>query len=58
MIRGIIGQAYREVRSLGKLHEALHELGPSAVALGAIIQIDDESGDVGKALFDRLPPVD
>ena len=51
-------QTYREVRALGKLHEAVHELGPSALALGTIVQIDDQGCDVSKALFDALPLVD
>jgi len=46
------------VISLSKLHEALHELRPSAVALWAIVQVDDQGRDVGKALFHTLPPVD
>ena len=43
---------------LGKRHEALHELGASAVALRAIVQINEQGRDVSKALFDALPPVD
>ncbi len=46
------------MRSLGKLHQAMHELGPPAVALRAIVQIDEQGCDVRKALFDALPPVD
>ena len=57
-IGGIIGEADGEVISLGKLHEALHELRPSAVALWAIVQVDDQGRDVGETLFDTLPPVD
>src|SRR2546425_12311978 len=58
VLRRIIGQAYRKVKSLGKLQEALHELGASTVALRAIVQIDDQGRDASKALFDALPPVD
>ena len=36
----------------------MHELGPPAVALRAIVQIDEQGRDVRKALFDALPPVD
>ena len=57
-IGGIIRQADGELIPLGKLHEALHELGAPTVALWAIVQIDDQSSDERKALFDRLPPVD
>ncbi len=57
-VRRIIGQAYRELKALGKLQEALHELGASTVALRAIVQIDDQRRDMSKARFDALPPVD
>ena len=46
------------MRSLSKLHQALHELGASTVALRTIVQIDNQGRDVRKALFDALPPVD
>ncbi len=58
MVRRIIRQADGEVRLLGKLHQAVHELGAPTVALRAIVQIDEQGRDVRKALFDRLPPVD
>ncbi len=58
MIRRILRQAYGEVIALGKLHQAVHELGPPTVALRAIVQIDEQRRDVGKALFDRLSPID
>jgi len=54
----IIHQADREVKALGKIHEAMHELGASAVALRAVIKIDDQGFDEREALFDRFPPVD
>ncbi len=54
----IIGQAYGDVIALDKFHQALHELGTPAVALWTIVQIDEQCLDVGKALFDGLPPVD
>jgi len=56
-VRRIIRQPYGEVKALGKLHQALHELGPPTVALGTIVQINDQRRDVGKALFAHLPPV-
>jgi hypothetical protein len=56
-IGGIIGQADGEVIALGKLQEALHELRPPAVALWAIVQIDNQRRDMSKARFDALPPV-
>ena len=37
--------------------EPLHKLGAPAVMLGAIIQIDHQSRDVGEALADCLPPL-
>ena len=37
VIGGIICQAHGEVIALGKLHEALHELGTPTVALRAIV---------------------
>jgi hypothetical protein len=58
MVGRILGQTYGKMISLGKLHEALHKLGTSAVALEVMIQLDDESCDVRKTLFERLPPVD
>ena len=58
MVRWIRGQAYGEVRTLGKRHQALHELGAPTVALRTVVQIDEQGRDVGKALFDALPPVD
>jgi hypothetical protein len=57
-IRRILRQADREVKALGKLHQTVHELGASAVALRAVIQVDDQGPDERKALFDHLPPVD
>ena len=51
-------QAYGEVRVLHKLHQALHKLGAPTVALRTIVQVDEQGLDVGKALFDALPPVD
>jgi len=37
--------------------EPLHKLGAPAVILGAIIQIEYQSRDVGEALADCLPPL-
>ena len=53
MVGRIAGQTYGKMISLGKLHEALHKLGTSAVALEAMIQLDNESCDVRKTLFER-----
>jgi hypothetical protein len=44
VIGRIIGQADGEVISLSKLHEALHELRPSAVALWGMTRIRDFKG--------------
>lgn len=57
VIRGIIGKTYGNVVLLNKFEKALHELSPAAVTIWAIIQIDDQRLDLGKALFDGLPPV-
>jgi hypothetical protein len=54
----IRGQADRDAIALDKLHQALHKLGPPTLALRTIIQVDEQGRDVGKALFDALPPVD
>ena len=58
VVGGIISQADREVRALRKLYEPLHELSAPTMALWTVIQIDEHGRDVGKALFDALPPVD
>jgi hypothetical protein len=58
VIGRILGQADSEVKALGKLQQTVHKLGASAVALRAVIQVDDQGSDERKALFDRLPPVD
>ncbi len=58
VIGRIIGQADREMIGLRKLHEPLHELSAPTVALWTIVQIDEQGRDVGKALFNPLPPVD
>jgi len=58
MVGRIIGQANTDLVPLNKCHQTLHELGPTAVVLWTIIQIDDQRLDVGKAVFDRLPPLD
>jgi hypothetical protein len=43
---------------LYKLHQTLHKLGAPTVVLRSIIQIDDECGDLAKALSYSLPPID
>src|SRR5262249_55016217 len=40
----------------GKLHNAMHELGPSAMVLRAIIEVDDQGRDVGKSVVHHFPP--
>lgn len=52
----IIGQMYGDVIALDKFHQALHELGTPTVVLWTMFQIDEQCLDVGKALFDGLPP--
>src|SRR5437588_424332 len=58
MVGRIIGQANTDLVLLNKCHQTLYELGPATVVLWTIVQIDDQSLDVGKAVFDRLPPLD
>src|SRR5438270_10011268 len=58
MVGRIIGQANIDLILLNTCHQTLHELGPTTVVLRTIVQIDDQRLDVGKALFDRLPPLD
>ena len=58
MVRRIIGQADGEAIALHKLHQAVHKLGAPTVVLRTIIQVDEQGLDVGKVLFDALPPVD
>jgi len=47
---------YGDVIALDKFHQALHELGTPTVVLWTMFQIDEQCLDVGKALFDGLPP--
>jgi len=58
MLGRIIGQANTDLVLLNQCHQTLHELVPSTEVLWTIVQIDDQSLDVGKAVFDRLPPLD
>ncbi len=58
VVRRRIGQTDGEVVVLHKLHQALHELGAPTVALRTMVQVHEQGRDVGKALFDALPPVD
>jgi hypothetical protein len=57
MIRWIIRQADRDVIVLTKFHQTLHKLSPPTLVRRTIVQIDEQRLDVGKALFDRFPPV-
>src|SRR5215471_3542304 len=56
MIGRIVSQTHRQASELRKLHEALHELGPSAMVLRAIIEVDDQGSDVDKSVVHHLPP--
>jgi hypothetical protein len=56
-MRGWIGgQTHRQAGVLGKIHSTPHELWPSAMVLWAIIQVDDQGGDVGKPIIYHFPP--
>src|SRR5437660_3039420 len=58
MVRPILGQAHTDLVLLNEFHQRLHELSATTVVLWTMVQIDDQRLDVGKALFDRLPPLD
>jgi hypothetical protein len=54
----ILGKTDVDLIMLNKIQEAFHELSAPTVILRAIVQVDKQRLDVGKALFDRLPPID
>jgi hypothetical protein len=56
MIGWIVGQTHCQTGVVGKIHDAPHALCPSALVLRAIIQVDDQGGDVGKPLLHDVPP--
>src|SRR5947209_7361504 len=57
MIGWIICKAYRDMVTLNKFQQALHELGTPTMVLWSIIDIDDKHFDRRKAPFHRLPPI-
>jgi hypothetical protein len=56
MIGRIVSQTHRQAGVVGKIYDAPHKLGPSAMVLWAIIEVDDQGRDVGKPLVHHLPP--
>src|SRR5258708_9080597 len=57
MVGRIIGERDTDVILMHKCEKTLHELGAPTMVLGYIIQIDEECGDLGKALSQRFPPL-
>ncbi len=58
VIRWIICETDIDVILLDKFQQTLHELGAPTVVLWSIIQIENERGNLRKALSDALPPID
>jgi hypothetical protein len=56
MIGRIVSQTHRQADVVGNIHPAPHALGPSTLVLRAMIQVDDQGGNVGKPLVHPLPP--
>ena len=56
VIGRVIGEPHGQPRLLHKRHDALHELGASAMGLRPIIEGNHQRGDVPKAITDGLPP--
>lgn len=46
-----------EVSVVGKVNHTLHKLGAATVVFRSIVEIDDQGGQVGKALTHRFPPL-
>ena len=46
-----------EVRALGNVDHARHELGPTRVVFRAVVEIDHQGGEVSKAGPHRFPPL-
>ena len=57
VIRGVIGQADRELRGLGEGHEPVEKLGAMAVILWPVIQVDHQGLDLLKAVSHAVPPL-
>jgi hypothetical protein len=45
-----------EASVVGKVHHALHKLGPAPVVFRPIVEMDHQGGEVRKALAYRVPP--
>ena len=52
-----VGQADDQAGVGGELHEAVHELGPVAVVLRAVVQVEDQRGAMREAGAHRRPPL-
>jgi hypothetical protein len=57
VIGWVIGGSYRDLILLHEIDDPLHALGPSALVLRAIIQIDHERGNLREPVADRFPPL-
>ncbi len=57
MVRRIIGKMYRELIMVNHLDESGHKLGSATMIFRAIIEIDKESTDIGKAFLLACPEI-
>lgn len=57
MVSRVIRETHLQLIRLDELEDPLHELSASAMTFWPIVEIDDECGDVVKAMVDRLPPL-
>ena len=57
VIGRVVCQAYGKIGLAHKLYNPLHELGTPTMVFGAIVQVDDQHRDMGKAVLDCLPPL-
>ena len=57
VIRRVVRQAHGKIGLTYKLHDPLHELGAPAVIFRAIVQVDNQRRDIGKAMSDGMPPL-
>src|SRR6516162_8019405 len=57
VIGRVVAQPNRNVIVLHEVNEPLHKLGAPTMVLWAIVEIDDQRRNVGKALTHSLPPL-
>src|SRR6266545_1584703 len=56
VVRRVIHQSHYDAILLYELDQTPHKLGAPTVVFGAVIQIDDQRSDLGKAVTYVLPP--